>query len=447
MKSNRASGQGGALALWGYSQDRVIVTNNTIVNNEVIKNKDNMAQGGGVWLMGYGEMDNNTIANNKSADLGGGLFVWGEVATKVSNSTFEGNQAQKGGAVYNDLWDGKLEIDSVKFDSNTATDGGVVYSNKIRPVYLENSQFINNSADDIADVNFKNGTLDAVLGTDAADSILGSKQDSYLFGLNGHDTLDGKGGNDYLDGGNNNDVLSGGSGDDTLVGGGQNNTLFGDAGNDVFIGGTGQDLIEGGSGRDRFVIGDDERVYYSDRNWYDHAIIKDFEPQQDTIQLKGRSQDYTIKPANSQGINGTGIFYQGGMVALVGNISTNNFSLDADYVTYGSPIDSSTDFKTQVAGYSVSVDSKPSAVSSGLELNHDSLFSNKPKYSPSKHNGLVVWNTNDTWHMEATGQGGGSNFKGRIVAENPIEDLSYFNFEKNDRVEFVDDSRQVVNLT
>ena len=206
----------------------------------------------------------------------------------------------------------------------SANDGGVVFSNEIRPVYLQNSQFINNTTDDLADVNLDNSASNAVLGTNDADSISGTERNSYLFGLNGNDTLDGKDGNDYLVGGKNNDVLSGGLGSDTLIAGGQNNTLFGQDGNDTFIGGNGQDMIEGGSGGDRFVIGDSDRVYYTDQDWYDHAIIKDFEPQQDTIQLKGGASDYTIQPANSQGINGAGIFYQGGMIALVGDISPEN---------------------------------------------------------------------------------------------------------------------------
>ena len=335
FENNRAAGQGGAIMAWGYAQDQIKILDSQIVNNEVVKNMHDMAQGGGVWLMGFGEIDNTTIANNKSADLGGGLFVWGEVPTTVSDSDFSNNQAQKGGAVYNDLWDAQLEIDGVNFDSNSANNGGVVFSNKIRPVYLENSQFVSNGTDDIADVNFTNDTSNAVLGTNSADSISGTQLNSYLVGLEGDDTLNGRDGNDYLDGGKNNDILYGEVGDDILIGGGQNNTLFGKDGNDTFIGGNGQDIIEGGSGKDRFVIGDENKVHYTNQNWYDHAIIKDFEPQEDTIQLKGSASDYTIESANSLGIYGTGIFYQGGMIALVGNMSPENFSLNENYVAYG----------------------------------------------------------------------------------------------------------------
>jgi len=437
FEKNKASGQGGALALWGYSQDQVIVSNNTIIDNEVILNKDNMAQGGGVWLMGYGTIENNTIANNRSEDLGGGLFLWGEVPTNVATSTFSGNQAAKGGAIYSDIWDAQLNINSVNFDSNAAsTEGGVLYTNKLRPVYLKNSQFSKNTAANIADTTFHSSMTNVVYGTQVADDFSGTEQNDQMFGLIHHDTLKGLGGNDYLDGGANNDVLDGGEGDDTLKGGGQNNTLFGRDGNDTFIGGTGQDIIIGGSGGDRFVIGDDTKVYYTDHDWYDHAIIKDFETQKDTIQLKGQAGDYTIQPANSQGIHGTGIMYQGGMVALVGDMSANDFSLNADYISYGNPIDS----------YETPADSDISVGYDGIELKQDSLFAGKPDYNTADHNGLTVWNTGDTWHLEATGDGDGSRFVGKIIADSPIADLTEYWIEGNDRIEFADNSNQILEF-
>ncbi|MEM8677106.1 MAG: right-handed parallel beta-helix repeat-containing protein [Cyanobacteria bacterium P01_G01_bin.67] len=434
FEKNRAAGQGGAIAAWGYSQDQVIISNNTIIDNEVIKNMYGMAQGGGIWLMGYGDVDNNVISNNKSEDLGGGLFVWGEVPTNVSNSTFSGNQATKGGAIYSDIWGGQINVDNVNFDSNLASnEGDVLFTNKLRPVYLKNSQFDNNT---IADTNFDSSVADMAYGTNNADKLLGTEKNSYLFGFKGHDTLKGFGGNDYLDGDVNNDILYGGAGNDTLKGGGQNNTLFGEAGNDTFIGGIGQDLIEGGSGQDRFVIGDDTQVFYTNHKWYDHAIIKDFEPQQDTIQLKGQAADYTIKSANSKGVYGTGIFYQGGMIALVGDISPNDFSLNANYISYGTPVDN----------YETLTDSETSVGYDGLELKQDSLFSNKPVYNPAKHNGLIVWNNGNSWHIEATGDADGSRFAGKIIANNPIEDLSAYKLESNDQVEFTDNSHKVIEF-
>lgn len=332
---NRAAGQGGAIMAWGYNQDRIIIQDSEIVNNEVIKNQSGMAEGGGLWLMGFGEIENTTITNNKSADLGGGLYTWGEVPIEISNSEFSENQAVNGGAIYDALWDAQIEINNTNFDSNLASnEAGVFYSKNSRPVSFQNSQFINNTPDDLNGVSFDNDIPNILYGSNSNDTIAGTDRDSYLVGLNGNDNLDGKAGNDYLNGGTNNDVLSGGIGNDTLIGGGQANSLFGGDGNDVFIGGEGQDLIEGGRGQDKYIIGDNTQIFYTDYTWYDHAIITDFEFAEDTIQLKGQASDYKIKPANSQGIYGTGIFYRDGMVALVGDVSVDDFSLKADYISY-----------------------------------------------------------------------------------------------------------------
>ncbi|NJL51858.1 MAG: hypothetical protein HC930_05815 [Hydrococcus sp. SU_1_0] len=444
FENNKAAGQGGALALWGYSQDQVIVTNNTIINNEVIKNKDNMAQGGGVWLMGFGTVENNNISNNRSEDQGGGLFIWGEVPTTISNTTFSGNQALKGGAIYSDIWDGQVNIDKVKFDSNgAAVEGGVLFTNKIRPVFIQDSQFSNNTAADIADRTFGSSISEVVYGTDSSDNLAGTDQNSYMFGLNSDDTLNGLGGNDYLDGGINNDMLDGGAGNDTLVGGEQSNTLFGGEGNDIFIGGKGIDLIEGGSGQDRFVIGDETQLYYADQPWSDHAVIKDFEQGQDIIQLKGQASDYTVQAASSEGLNGAGIFYQGGMIALVGNMSADSLSLDAaaGFVTYSSGVVENNNHN------GTPTDSEPPLSSSGLELTQDERFSGRPIYVPAENTGLFVWSDNNTWKIESTGDADGSLFKGKIVADQAIEKLGSFKLEDNDFVRFTDDSHQVVEFS
>jgi Ca2+-binding RTX toxin-like protein len=342
FENNRGAGQGGAIMAWGYNQDRILIEDSEIINNEVIKNVEGMAQGGGLWLMGLVEMKNNTISNNQSADLGGGAYIWGEVPASITKSRFSGNQALRGGAIYDGLWASKLEIDSTNFDSNSATNqGGVIYRhNSNVPLSLQNSQFTNNKTNDITDyrwgdlahASFNGDTPDIRYGTYSNDSIVGKDGNSYLVGLNGNDTIFGKGGNDYLDGGTYNDTLFGGLNNDTLVGGNGINYLVGGDGNDVFIGGYGQDLMEGGSGADRYILGDKNKMFYTNNSWYDRAIIKDFQPEQDIIQLKGEISDYTIKSVTSQGISGTGILYNNEMVAVVGNVTFSNFSLNSDYV-------------------------------------------------------------------------------------------------------------------
>ena len=335
FENNRGAGQGGAIMAWGYNQDQITIQDSEIINNEVIKNKSGMARGGGIWLMGFGEIDNTTIANNKSANLGGGLYVHGEVPVEISDSDISENQAVKGGAIYNALWGSQINIDNTTFDSNSATKtAGVFYSKNDRPISHQNSQFSNNTPEYLADVSSGVKLPDTNYGSNSSETISGTEQNNYLVGLKGKDTLKGNGGNDYLDSGAGKDVLFGGLGNDTLIGGGQENRLVGGDGNDTFIGGKGQDSIEGGKGRDRYIIGDENQVFYTDYDWYDHAIVTDFQSDQDIIQLKGKAADYTIKFAHSKGISGAGIFYENGMVALIGDVATNDFSLNADYVSY-----------------------------------------------------------------------------------------------------------------
>ncbi len=440
FENNRGAGEGGAIMAYGYNQDRILISDSEIVNNEVIKNSNGDAKGGGLWLMGFAEIKNTIISNNRSADLGGGLYVWGEVPAKISNSDFSRNQAVNGGAIYDALWNSQITINNTNFDSNSASNqAGVLYSKNNRPFSLQNSQFNNNAPNDLIDTSFNGNIPDIVYGSNSNNTITGTDQNSYLVGLNGNDILEGKGGNNYLDGGDGDDTLLGGAGNDTLVGGNGRNHLVGGDGDDTFIGGYGQDLIEGGNGRDIYIIGDENQVFYTKYTWFDHAIITDFDPKQDIIQLHGQAGNYEIRNANSQGINGTGIFYKNGMVALVAGIAPNNFSLNGDYITYSSFTNNNN--KSDDSN-SVELDVK----SNGLELRPDSLFSGKPDYNPAEHDGLIVWNKGNTWNIEATGDADGSRFTGRIVADRPIEALNPYDIENSDRVEFVDNSRQIIEF-
>lgn len=191
FENNRGAGQGGAIVAWGYNQDQITIQDSEIINNEVIKNKFGMAQGGGVWLMGFGEIDNTTIANNKSADLGGGLYIHGEVPVEIDNSDISGNQAVDGGAMYDALWGSQIDISNTNFDSNSATNkASVFYSKNDRPVSVQNSELTNNTPEDLANVSFDGELPDITYGSNSSETILGTEQNSYLAGLNGQDTIE-----------------------------------------------------------------------------------------------------------------------------------------------------------------------------------------------------------------------------------------------------------------
>jgi Ca2+-binding RTX toxin-like protein len=211
--------------------------------------------------------------------------------------------------------------------------GATPYNDKISGGVL-NDQISGNSGDDTlsgADGN------DSLSGDEGGDSLFGERGNDTLNGGNNNDTLFGAAGNDVLDGGNNQDRLLGDEGDDLLLGGTDNDLLEGGIGNDT-LNGTNpkdaalqlaeQDTLIGGRGRDLFILGDKERLYYSDRNAQtegstDYGLIRDFDPTQDKIQLKGNSSLYSLSFfAGSNGSTSANIFYlePGGTPERVGII-------------------------------------------------------------------------------------------------------------------------------
>jgi hypothetical protein len=94
FEGNKGAGQGGALFLFAYPPDKIIVEDSTIVNNTVIKDAKGDALGGGVRA-GNAELtiSNTTLANNSAQSQGGGLWVGEKSPVTITNSTFSGNKA------------------------------------------------------------------------------------------------------------------------------------------------------------------------------------------------------------------------------------------------------------------------------------------------------------------------------------------------------------------
>jgi len=121
--------------------------------------------------------------------------------------------------------------------------------------------------------------------------IFGDQEDNFLEGSIENDTILGLNGNDTLNGSEGNDILQGSS----LTAAGE------------------IDRLTGGTGADTFVLGTPARVFYNDGNnttdgTGDYALIADFNPNVDVIQL-GWSKDNYILGAVPEGLpDGTGIF-------------------------------------------------------------------------------------------------------------------------------------------
>jgi Ca2+-binding RTX toxin-like protein len=149
-------------------------------------------------------------------------------------------------------------------------------------------------------------------------------------------TLDGGAGNDTLTGGTKNDLLTGGAGNDSLIGGNGNDTLTGvGSGNGTKT----VDILTGGAGKDLFILGKINTPYYQGNFAKDYAIITDFDPTQDKLQLAGTADNYFTSY-----LPGSGFIYRDvdGNKSLDNNDDliaklpelTSNLDLTASYFNY-----------------------------------------------------------------------------------------------------------------
>ncbi|MEA5536013.1 Calx-beta domain-containing protein [Crocosphaera sp. XPORK-15E] len=148
--------------------------------------------------------------------------------------------------------------------------------------------------------NVENITLTGTNNLNATGNTLNNT----LTGNSGNNTLTGNAGNDTLEGGTGNDSLNGGDGSDRLIG--VNTTAVAPGVGEI-------DTLEGGTGSDRFILGDATKAYYDDGNTStngtaDYALIKDFNINEDKIQLSGAKSNYILANSPIAGVSGTGIF-------------------------------------------------------------------------------------------------------------------------------------------
>ena len=149
FEENRAAGEGGALFLFAYPPDEIIVEDSTIINNYVIEGFEEYSIGGGIRA-GNAEftLTNSTVANNLALRQGGGLWVGGNAksTSTVINSTFSNNNAFPAKLDNNDQpiidSDGNYVLDPQQ-DIKKAIGGAM---NLNVPTTITNSTFANNHA-------------------------------------------------------------------------------------------------------------------------------------------------------------------------------------------------------------------------------------------------------------------------------------------------------------
>lgn len=183
-------------------------------------------------------------------------------------------------------------------------------------------------------LNLNSRYMSYISQTSDVETILGTEDDDALYGTSEEDFISGKEGDDIIQGGTGSDQLYGGPGTDTLVGA---NPYLPTPADEI-------DRLTGNEGRDRFVLGIGSyssagfraggatpRVLYDDNinvssGSFSYAYIKDFDPSEDQIQLRGSVNDYQFIRRSINGINGTRIYYTTNQITpeLIGFVASVN---------------------------------------------------------------------------------------------------------------------------
>jgi len=153
FEGNRAQGEGGAMVLYGYGPDKILLENSTVIGNTVTPDKKGTARGGG--LRGNSEMTirNVTFANNTATKQGGGIWIDSKRPVNIVNSTFSGNKAlnDAGGAMFlNTPSTTPVNITNSTIANNSAgrANGALWMGGSSNPITLTNSIVVNNTAKD-----------------------------------------------------------------------------------------------------------------------------------------------------------------------------------------------------------------------------------------------------------------------------------------------------------
>jgi Ca2+-binding RTX toxin-like protein len=176
------------------------------------------------------------------------------------------------------------------------------------------------------------GDNDVVLANDSSNSLATGAGNDVIGGSEGDDTLNGEAGNDIIAGLGGSDDLTGGKGNDTLTGGG---VSFTDDHLYVTADTSGIDTLSGGEGNDLFVIGGQSSatsekvvVHYDEAGKKDYALITDFDNTQDEIKLGGSIDDYRLSSSPSDLPDGTAIYQENELIAIIQGSSDLNLSGD-----------------------------------------------------------------------------------------------------------------------
>ncbi|OUL33599.1 hypothetical protein BV372_15830 [Nostoc sp. T09] len=338
FEGNTTKGEGGALFLYGYGSDQILLENSTVVGNTANLSAKGIARGGALRGNAALTIRNVSFANNTSVQQGGALWLDGGSTKNIINSTFSGNKVTNdaGGAMFvNTDKSAPVNIINSTIVNNSAgrACGAVWIGDPAAPVTLTNSIVAKNKAGDLSQqqVGYQlkdgGGNIEfpapsqgrrVVSGSRIVDPLLGPLQTiggslvhSLLVGSpaintgktgSGIPTIDERGMvrdtkpdvgafeistqlsttgiNTSMPGPN---IMRGTKGNDTLQGISSNNILKGGDGNDIINGGDSNDIIQGGEGND-VLMGGKGSDFLSGGGSNDRFVYQSFLDKGDTIQ-------------------------------------------------------------------------------------------------------------------------------------------------------------------
>jgi predicted outer membrane repeat protein len=153
FEGNQTKGEGGALLLYGYPSDKILLEDSTVVGNTANYSDKGVARGGGLRANSNLTIRNVTFANNIAGKQGGALWIDGPSPKNIINSTFTGNKVihDAGGAMFlgtDDSTPVNIVNSTIVNNSAGRASGAVWIGGAARPITLTNSIVANNTAGD-----------------------------------------------------------------------------------------------------------------------------------------------------------------------------------------------------------------------------------------------------------------------------------------------------------
>ena len=183
-------------------------------------------------INGLGNVLNNTITGNGSANILNGLDGNDNINGGAGADTLNGGNGDDilTGGDGNDTYiiDNNIEI---IIETNTALAGGI-------DTVLSSDDFDADSSANragIENITLTGAIASLAIGNALNNVITGNALANNLIGNDGNDTLIGNAGDDSLNGGAGNDAMAGGLGGDSLVGGTGNDSMNGGLGSDTYF--------------------------------------------------------------------------------------------------------------------------------------------------------------------------------------------------------------------